>query len=481
MYLKNKAISGFSWTAVASIVSSLVQAFLLLIIARAITPAEYGVVGFSLLILSFVYVFADAGLNGAIISSQHVSLKQMSTYFYFNILAGILLFILLELSIPIIVSIFNKPIVTPYLQLSGFTILFVSGGKIFETVLQKELRFKALSIAEIVSVLLSMLVFIVLIVNDFKAWSLIGYLLSVQFFRMVTLALLCYPLFKPSWHFSFRDLNSHYIKFGLLQLGERTINLFAERLDQLIIGKFGTASILGIYTMVFNIVAQPFIRINPIISKVMFPIFAKIQNDNTLLQKVYMNVVRMLSLVNSVVLIGFIVVAKDIIPLILGVQWSDSVLLFQLMSVVMLLRSIGNSSGMLSLAKGNARVGFYWNLIFLIVSIPALIIGYKFRAAEGIAIALICIQILLFYPFYWFYIGNIIGHCFKKFMIAAILPLLIAGVIGASVIHFIDITGWKGGILKIILFELFFIVIILSIFKDERYLLLHMLKKIKRV
>lgn len=124
------------------------------------------------------------------------------------------------------------------------------------------------------------------------------------------------------------------------------------------------AQALGFYTLAWNLIIQPLQKLNPIITRVAFPVFAKLQDDNARLKRGYMSTLNILSAMNFPYFFGLAVVAPLLVPVVFGMQWLPSILLMQILCVVGLLRSTGNPIGSLLLAKGRADWGFKWNLAF---------------------------------------------------------------------------------------------------------------------
>src|SRR5262249_36314737 len=153
---------------------------------------------------------------------------------------------------------------------------------------------------------------------------------------------------------------------------ERSINYLSERLDQLLIGTLLGARSLGFYNFAFNLTGRPIWRINPILTRVAFPIFSAVQHDREKLRRGYLRLLSLLTTINAPLLIGLATLAPVAVPLVFGRKWTDSIILIQILSLVTLSRSVGNPIGSLQLAKGRADLGFKWNAFFLLVSVPAI-------------------------------------------------------------------------------------------------------------
>lgn len=216
-------------------------------------------------------------------------------------------------------------------------------------------------------------------------------------------------------HFSRRDLKG-YIGFGLYQMGERSVNYFNANLDYLLIGALLGAKSLGYYTLAYNLVLRPSSMINPTITKVAFPVFAKVKNNTDKLKKGYLKVIQLLSSVNFPMMVGLAAVAPLAVPVIFGEQWMPSIVLIQILTIVGLLQSINNPVGSLLLAKGRADLGFKWNVGLMITQIPGLYIGAKLGGTVGVAIAFAVLLGIYSIFIYIILIRTLIGPCLREYV-----------------------------------------------------------------
>jgi O-antigen/teichoic acid export membrane protein len=441
MNLTNQAIAGIKWTTLATITSTAFQIVQLTILARLLLPADFGLMAMVMVVIGFAQTYADAGISAAIIHHQSTTKQQLSSLYWLNIMAGGLVLIIFWLLIPTIVVFYNEPQLVPLLQTLSIIFLLVPFGKQFELLLQRDLQFNQLAKQEIIVTVISTSVAVLSALLKQGVWSLVWGQLVRDGFKTILLLAVGLRQYRPMFYFRRRDL-SGFIGFGLYQMGERSINFLAERSDQLLLGSLLGAQALGFYNFAFNLVVQPITRINPIVTKVAFPVFTRVQQDPKRLQRGYLKMVNLLTTLNAPVLIGLAVVAPWAVPLIFGQKWAASVVLVQILALVVLLRSIANPTGSLLLAKGRADLGFKWNLFLLIISIPAIFIGAKLNEAMGIALALLLLQIIIHLPNYFYLLKPLIGRCAKAYLTAIFRPILIASVMAGGV-WVTRFAGWQ--------------------------------------
>lgn len=427
--LKKKAASGVKWTALSAIITTVLQFLQLAVLARILSPVDFGLMAMLMIVLGLAQAFADMGISNAIIHRQDTTREQLSSLYWLNIAAGIFVSLVVVASTPLIVGLFNEPRLEELVFWAALGFLMISVGQQFQILLQKELRFKELALIESLSAFVGALVAILSAMAGHGVLSLIwGYLVNAAL-RSVMLLFTGWRCWRPELHFNKLDLKG-YIGFGLYQMGERSINYFGSRIDQLLLGTLLGAQALGYYNMAFNLVIQPMSRISPILMRVAFPLFATVQDDVSLLRRGYLMVMRVLAMINFPILLGLAAIAPVFVPNVLGESWLPSVILVQLLAIVALLRSTGNPVGALLLARGRADLGFKWNLVILIIQIPGIYVGALLGGAVGIAIALITLQIVFSIFNYTILLRTLIGRCARDYF-ASMLPALLFSVVMA--------------------------------------------------
>lgn len=384
------------------------------------------------IVIGFAQAYADAGISSAIIHRQDTTSEQLSSLYWLNILAGVVVFALLWLLTPFIAGLFDEPQLTPLLRTVSVIFLILPLGRQFEVLLQKELKFNLLARQEIIAAVFSAVLAIGCALAGLGVWSLVVGQLTLVSVRTIMLFWVGIRIHRPSAHFCFEDLQGYW-QFGVYQIGERSINFLTQRMDQLIVGGLLGAQALGYYSFAFNLVSQPQSRINPIVTKVAFPAFAKAQDDVPRLQRGYLAVLKMLTVINTPLLIGMAVLAPMFIPLVFGDQWLPSVVLVQLAAIVSLMRSTGNPVGSLLLAKGRADLGFRWNLGLLLFSSPIIYVAALWGNVISVAIAWVLLQASLQLPAYIWLIRPLVGPCGKSYCMAVAGPTALALIMGTAV------------------------------------------------
>ncbi|QCQ20829.1 MOP flippase family protein [Desulfoglaeba alkanexedens] len=432
MGLKEKTVSGVKWSGISMGAVTALQFATLAILARLLSPADFGLMGMIMVVIGFAQAFADMGISNAIIHRQDATKDQLSSLYWLNILAGFIVFCVVCASTPLVVEFYNEPRLTRLLYLTALVFLITPLGQQFQILLQKELKFDGLAKIEIATAVVNSTVSIGVAFAGLGVYSLICGQLAGTTVKVVLLCGIGWRNWRPSFHFAKQDVKG-YIGFGLYQMGERSINYLNSNLDYLLIGSMLGARALGYYTLAYNLIIRPSTMINPVITKVAFPVLSLIQNETDKLRRGYLQVVQVLAMVNFPILMGLAVVAPVAVPVIFGDQWLPSVILIQILTIVGLLRSIGNPIGSLLLAKGRADLGFKWNLGLTVTQIPGLYLGAGLGGAVGVAIAFSVLTVLYCIFSYLVLIRTLLGPCLRDYVQSMWPALWMSAVMGAVI------------------------------------------------
>lgn len=446
MNLKSQAVSGVKWTTVSTVATTGLHFLRLAILARLLSPQDFGFMAMIVVVIGFAQVYADMGISNAIIHRQDTTRDQLSSLYWLNIMAGVAVFFIVLAVNPLIVTFYKEPRLASLLPWAALVYLITPIGQQFQILLQKNLLFRPLAIIETVSAFCGLVTAVGFALAGTGVFSLILGQLADSGTRALSLAGIGLRKWRPRMRFKRSDLQG-YLGFGLYQMGERSINYLNSNIDKLLIGSLLGARILGYYSLAWNLAIQPIARINPIITKVMFPIFAKIQNDIVTLRKGYLSMIKMLSSINFPLLVGMATTAPVLIPVVFGQEWLPAVFLLQILAFVSLLRSKGNPIGSLLLAKGRADLAFKWNVIIFVTHLSGVYLGVKLGGVRGVALALIGLQISYIFPSYYILVRKLINCSFKEYLASMSQVFAFSLLMGGVVLIVSHVTMFEAGVL----------------------------------
>lgn len=404
MTLRKKAFQGVKWTTVAAIINASVQLIQVAVLTRFLGKEDFGLMAIALFVIGISQIFIDMGLSNSIVYKQKVNSIQLHTLFWLNIFMGIGIFISLLLFSPLIAAIYDSPKLEPVINGIAFTFLILPLGQLYETLLKKELQFKALAARDIYGKIVGLIVGVALAIMNFGVFALVYANLATAFISMTLLVYNGLSIYKPRFNFSWKSLKEDgFISFGLFQMGENIVGYFNAQFDTLLIGKLLGMEALGLYNIAKTLAFKPYQIINPILTKVAFPILAKLQNEINRLKETYLNIIGTLTMTNAPIYIIMMLWAKPLILIFFGPEWESAIPIFRLLCISALCNSIGNPVGALQLARGRADLGFYWNAGMLLFMPLSIWIG-SFWGLMGVAWALAIFKVVVLFPAWRFFI-----------------------------------------------------------------------------
>lgn len=390
--LTKKATRGILWSGVSQFSSQLFRFAVTIILARLLFPEDFGLIGMAAIFIGVATTVNELGLSAAIIQRKEITESHLSTSFWISVLMGITLCILTIIASPFVADFFQESLIEPMLFTLSFVFVIGSFAVVPEAILAKNLNFKKIAIAEIGSEVISGIVAVFLALSGFGVWSLVWRMLLGQFILVILLGVI-YP-WRPSMIFSFKSFNELF-GFSINVTGSRVLNYAQANVDYLIIGKLlGTLS-LGYYTMAYQLITFPLRRISWVITRVTFPAFSLIQENDEKLRKGYLTVVRYVSLVTFPMIAGLFMVSPEFVVLALGEKWSPIILPLQILCIAGIVRSIATTVGSILLPRGRADIEFKWNLITLILLTTGILIGVPYGIV-GVAIAVTVIAVFMY-------------------------------------------------------------------------------------
>ncbi|MDM5299622.1 MOP flippase family protein [Bacillus pumilus] len=372
--IKSRMMRGAKWTSLSALIITVIQIGQFAFLGNVMSVKEFGLVGMITTVTIFTQILLDLGIGAAIIQKQHTTERQLSTLYWINLLTGILLFFLLLLASPMIAAFYARPELEGLLKLLSIMFLIAPIGQQYQYMMQKDLAFKTLSTIETIVNLASLLVLLVL---AFFMNPIVAYVVSqvvLQSGKGLLYAAAYWKKWRPSPVFALGEVKE-FFSFGAFQLASRLVNRAGSNIDMILIGRFLGVEALGIYSLAYQIVTIPVLKINPIVTRVAFPVFSKSQHDHSLLREGFLSMTNVLALISFPLLIGLAAVSDSFIEVVFGEKWLVAVPVLNILCIVGLLRVLMNPNGSILLAKGRADIAFYWDSGMLLVYGCALYVG----------------------------------------------------------------------------------------------------------
>ena len=424
MGLIKTAAKGIAWTTISTIVRSLISILQVSILTRYLQKSDFGIVAIATLLIGFIQIFLDLGLSVGIMHKRDTTKDEYSSLFWLNVFCGIFLTIIIALISPLIASFYKEPSLTRIVTLLGFSMLFSSLGSQHRTIQQKLMRFKTISIVEIIASFFTILAAVLLAINGYGIYSLVySTLINVFISNILFLIIGLRKDNNISFHFAIRDTYP-YIKIGVYSLGTQILDFVSRELDVFIISTSLGKDILGAYSLCKRLILALYNALNPILMKVLTPILSTLQDDNNRLKGIYYKIIESIALINYPIYCLIAIFAYAILSILYGNDYSEYWIILGLLSVYYAYLSTGNPVGALQTALGRTDTGFYWTMCRIVIYGITIYVG-SFWGMMAIIIGLI-ISNFIFAPLAWkITIKPLIGGRFWEFFKIGFIPWIL--------------------------------------------------------
>ncbi|MDH7486516.1 MAG: MOP flippase family protein [Anaerolineae bacterium] len=390
--LARSTARGAIWTGIASLSTSLLRLAILAILARLLAPADFGLLTAATFFIDLSNIIHELGFSAAVIQKQATDDQLLSTAFWSSLGMGVGLWLVLTAASPLVAWFYRNPTVQPVLMVLATTFVIMPLGLLQKVLLQKELDFRRLALAEVGAVLAMGALSIGLAWQGLGVWSLVWGSIAQRVAEVVLLWLL-HP-WRPSRAWSGAAFGELF-GFGANVVGERIANYLNNNLDYLLVGRLLGEAALGYYSFAFQLVMLPLTRVSILISRVTFPAFSLVQDEEERLQRGYLTTVRYIALLTFPLIVGLFWTAPELLRLIGGgPKWDPALLPLRIMCPAGMIKAVVSTVGSILKARGRPDIGFRWNAATLVVTAGALLIGARFGIV-GVAWAVTLLSLLL--------------------------------------------------------------------------------------
>ncbi len=396
MQLKKDAVKGIKWASASQLGRQIIQYTTTIILAALLTPSDFGLMAMAIVIVGFLEIFKDLGTAAAIIQNQKLSEESLSSIFWVNVGFGALVASIVFLAAPLGADFYNNSKVEDILKVLSISFFWSSFGIVHKKLLEKGLKFDLLAKIELIGVAIGAVVGISLALLEFGVWSLVFQSLSIT---IITTSLLwIINSWRPRIIFSYQSIKP-IISYSLNLLGYNVFNYFVRNADYLLIGKYLGERELGHYYLAYKIMLYPLQNISLVISRVLFPIYSKIQKDNKRFRKIYMKVANAISFLSFPLMIGVFALSDLFAVTFFNEKWDTALiaLLLMILAPVGLIQSIATTTGSIYQAKGRTDWMFRWGMFSGVIYISGFLIGLKWGVI-GVAVSYLISSIILLYP-----------------------------------------------------------------------------------
>lgn len=362
------ALRGSFWTYAAFFSGRLLTFITTIILARILGKEDFGIAAYALVVINFLDVLNEFGVGPALIYHRNLP-RSADTAFWISIVTSTSLFIFTWFAAPLVGVFFDDPRAVDVTRALALTFPLSAISTIHDSLMRKDLAFKKRFIPLFIQSVSKGIVSIVLALTGFGTWSLIfgqvaGTAIGVVAFWWV------YP-WRPSFHFA-RDIAGKLLSYGSSTVWLNLLAALVLNIDYLLVGRFLGPAALGVYMLAFRIPQLLIIQICDPISKVVFPMYAKMQDDPEALHKAFLMTLRYVSLVTIPVGSVIAALAEPFVLFIYGQEWVQAITVMQAITVYAVMLSLTYNAGDVYKAQGRMMLLTKISLLRLSLMIPAL-------------------------------------------------------------------------------------------------------------
>lgn len=385
--IKHQTITGIKWSAIERISIHGITFVLGLIMARLLTPTDYGIIGILGIFMAIAQTFIDSGFGNALVRKLDRTEYDLNTVFYFNIVVSLLCYTILFLSAPAIADFFDQPILRDVLRVISLNLVIQSFNSVQYALFEIKIDFKTIAKCSLASSITSGVLGIVLAYIGLGVWALVYQQICATVIR--TIAIWSFSNWRPRWMYSWTSFRTLF-SYGSKLLASGLLHTVYTNMTTLLIGKFYTPHALGYYSRGDQMPALLCSNSTGILQRVTFPIFAKLQNDDAQLIVVYRKYICITSMVVFFLLFLLGAISRPLILLLLGSKWEPAALFCQILCFAWMFDHICTIN--LNLLQVKGRSDLYLRLEIIKKSISFAILC----AAVPLGVMAICISRVIY-------------------------------------------------------------------------------------
>ena len=363
------------WSTVERFSVQGVQFLIMIVMARLLTPHDYGLIGMLAIFIAVAQSLIDSGFSQALIRKQDRTEADNNTVFYFNIVVSTLLYLILYASAPFVADFYNTPQLCPVMRVVCLSIIFNSLAVVQRALLTIRIDFKTQAKAALTAAITSGVVGIAMAYHGFGVWSLVTQQLLNLGINTGLLWLL--SKWRPRLMYSWQSFNELFA-FGSKLLASGLLDTIYRNIYPIVIGKLFSASSLGHYTRAHQFSEFPSSNLTGIIQRVTYPVLCEIQNDDARLASIYRRFLKLSAFIIFPLMVGLSSVAKPFVNIMLGPQWSFCGQLLQILCFGMMWYPIHSVNLNLLQVKGRSDLFLKLEIIKKILGISVLCITAPF-------------------------------------------------------------------------------------------------------
>lgn len=421
-------IYNVKWVSISQSVKVFSQIIGMIIFSRYLTPHEIGVMSLTLIIVNFVNVFRDMGTSSVIIQREELSNSLITSVFYINTFIGICFFLLCYNLSGVLSHFFSEVALNDTIKIIAYAFPINSMSVVYLSLLERYSKFNLIAKVEILASLLSLLIAILCALNHVGVYSLVIQTLSYSI--LSSIGFVFYSRWSSFGMFNFGEVKK-ILGFSSNVVGFNIINYLSRNSDQIIIGRFFSATTLGMYSLAYRIMLFPIQNITFVLTRSLYPLLSRLQGENAQATSIYYKVIKSLAILTPPLLLGLISVRQDFVDIVFGEKWLAVSDLILWLAPTAILQSLVSTTGSVFMSQGRANLLFLISIYNAILQVGAFLIGSFYQIDTLIKLYFLA-NLLMFFPNMYLAVKLIGGHL-KEVIVIIIKPLVGASLMSVCV------------------------------------------------
>ncbi len=437
--MKRKAVRGAGAVVFSQILVYGIQMLGTLVLARLLTPGDFGLVAMVTAFSMLLQNFGIVGFTEAIIQKDEINHKQISTLFWINLLISLLLTVIFVFSAPLIVWFYKKSELKLITIITAFGFIFNCLATQHLALLRRNMRFYSITANDIIAATISVLLAIALAWWGWGYWALVVKCVSLPFITAIGAWIIC------KWRPGLPALGtgvSSMVKFGINAFSSYSLYYFSRNLDKVLIGWYHGTISLGNYDRAYHLFVLPANQLSHPLTSVAVATLSRLKNDPEKFKRYYLKAVSILAFIGMALSAMLALIGNDLILLALGPQWDTAGKIFSVFGPCIGIMLIYFTNGWLHLSLGRPDRWFRWNIVAFIVTAISFVIGLPFGPL-GVAVGYTISFYVLIFP-NLLYAGKPINLEFLSIVSVIwkyLASALVSGLLCWYILYSLDITS----------------------------------------
>jgi teichuronic acid exporter len=434
MSLKKQALSGVFWSSMQLFGNRFIGFGVSMVLARLLLPSEFGLIAMLGIFIGLGSALINSGLTQSLIRTENLDDEDFSTVFFFNLGGSIVIYSIIYIVAPCIADFYNQELLTSIVRVYCIVFIINAFSAIQITRLTKMMDFKTQLKVSLPSLIIGGSVGIAMAYNGYGVWSLVWS--NIIQTIAGTLQLWFWSQWRPSWVFNRKKFNYHF-NYGVKLMLSGILDLIFTHAYTIIIGKFFALAQVGFYNRAQTLQMLPVKSISSIVTKVSFPLFSSIQNDDVRLKSIYKRIMQMVVFLVTPTLILMAVLGEPLFRLLYTEKWLPAVPYFQILCVTGILYPINLYNLQILNVKGRSDLFLKLAIYKKIIVVMVILVSFQF-GIYGLLYGSVLTSVTAFF-INTHYSGKFLNYPAWE-QTKDLLPIICLGILTGAVVYFLDIN-----------------------------------------